>query len=150
MQVKLFLDKKHAFHVNQGKVFCFVGARNNNLTTVSVFIKLNNRLRIRFGKTALKCVECLGTCHVECKFSMPIPCVPTCRTPTRFVGSIADHSPKSAPMIPSLIIYCIEEIEARGVGELGIYRATAADKEVIALKVLLRSVEYFLVIKISF
>ncbi|XP_046639477.1 rac GTPase-activating protein 1-like [Daphnia pulicaria] len=91
------------------------------------------RNRIRFGKTALKCSDCLGTCHVECKSSMPIPCVPTCRTPTRFVGSIADYSPKTTPMIPSLIIHCVEEIEVRGLECLD-YRAIAPEKEIIALK----------------
>jgi Rac GTPase-activating protein 1 len=66
---------------------------------------------------------------------MPIPCVPTCRTPTRFVGSIADYSPKTTPMIPSLIIHCVEEIEVRGLECLD-YRAIAPEKEIIALKVI--------------
>ncbi len=92
--------------------------------------------RIRFGKTAMKCTDCLGACHSECKSSMPTPCVPTCRTPTHFVGSIADYSPKTTPMIPSILIHCLEEIETRGLEEPGLYRTNAPDKEIAALKVI--------------
>lgn len=86
----------------------------------------------------MKCTECLGTCHVECKSLMSTPCIPTCRTPTHFVGTIADYSPKTTPMIPSILIHCIEEIESRGMEESGIYRVIAPDKEVMALKVRFR------------
>lgn len=65
---------------------------------------------------------------------MPVPCVPTCRTPTRFVGSIADFSPKTTPMIPSLIIHCLEEIELRGLESVD-YRLNCPEKDVAALKV---------------
>ena len=68
---------------------------------------------------------------------MPVPCVPTCRTPTRFVGSVADYSPKTTPMIPSLVIHCVEEIEMRGLEGLD-YRANAPEKEIHALQVLLK------------
>ncbi|XP_057366482.1 rac GTPase-activating protein 1-like [Daphnia carinata] len=91
------------------------------------------RNRIRFGKTAMKCTDCLGACHVECKTNMPVPCVPTCRTPTRFVGSIADFSPKTTPMIPSIIIHCLEEIELRGLESVD-YRLNCPEKDVATLK----------------
>lgn len=37
--------------------------------------------RIRFGKTAVKCKECRGVCHVECKEKLPLPCIPLLNTP---------------------------------------------------------------------
>lgn len=87
-------------------------------------------IRIRFGKSALKCIDCLATCHVECKSSMPVPCVPTVRTPTHFVGTIADYSPNSSPMIPSIIVHCVNELEFRGLDESGLYRVNVLEREV--------------------
>ena len=93
------------------------------------------RQRIRFGKSALKCVDCLGTCHIECKTAMPTPCVPTVRTPSHFVGSIADYSPQTCPMVPALMVYCLDEIDLRGMNEAGIYRMCAPEKDIHQLKV---------------
>ena len=100
-------------------------------------------LRIRFGKSAMKCIDCLGTCHVECKTVMPTPCVPTVRTPSHFVGSIADYSPKTSPMIPSLMVHCLNEIEARGLTESSIYRVGVPEKDVHLLKVRVRPLSFF-------
>jgi Rac GTPase-activating protein 1 len=44
-------------------------------------------------------------------------------------------------MVPSLLVHCIKEIEARGLSEVGVYRIPGADKEVKTLKV---STLYFL------
>ena len=137
LPAKLFWNKKPVFRVKLGN---HAHSMRPNIIIIRIlftsFVYMEISLhRIRFGKTAMKCTDCLGTCHVECKSSMPTPCVPTCRTPTHFVGSIADYSPKTTPMIPSLIIHCVEEIEARGLEEPGIYRTNAPDKEVVALKV---------------
>lgn len=67
----------------------------------------------------------------------------TVRIPTHFAGTIADYSPKSSPMIPSLLIHCLQEIESRGIAEGGIYRVSAPDKEINILKV------YFTLININ-
>lgn len=92
------------------------------------------KTRIRFGKSALKCVDCLAATHVECKASMPTPCVPTVRTPSHFVGAIADYCPVSTPMIPALVVHCANEIEARGLRESGLYRVNVLDRDVRPLK----------------
>jgi hypothetical protein len=95
--------------------------------------------RIKFGKTALKCHDCRGTCHVDCKSRMPMPCVPMAQTPSSkgFVGTVADFAPNTSPMIPALVIHCVNEIERRGMNEVGIYRVSGSEREVKDMKVLL-------------
>jgi Rac GTPase-activating protein 1 len=53
------------------------------------------------------------------------------------MGAIADYTPPTAPMIPSIIVHCVNEVELRGLNEAGIYRLSGADKEVKGLKVCL-------------
>nr|CAG4634954.1 EOG090X0ACU [Alona affinis] len=92
--------------------------------------------RIKFGKSALKCIECRGTCHVDCKSRMPMPCVPTVQTPSNkdFKGTVADYAPSTSPMIPGIVIHCINEIERRGMSEVGIYRINGSEKEIKDMK----------------
>ncbi|XP_050316357.1 rac GTPase-activating protein 1-like isoform X2 [Anthonomus grandis grandis] len=92
--------------------------------------------RIRFGKTALKCKECRSLCHYECKDQLRLPCVPTGNTPSNknVMSVISDYTPTSAPMVPALIVHCTNEIESRGLNELGLYRVSASEKDVKVLK----------------
>ncbi|KAG8228005.1 hypothetical protein J437_LFUL007978, partial [Ladona fulva] len=93
--------------------------------------------RIKFGKIAVKCRDCKVVSHPECKEEVPLPCVPSGNTPTfkkGVMGSIADYTPLSSPMVPSIVIHCINEIESRGLQEVGIYRIPGSDKDVRALK----------------
>lgn len=39
--------------------------------------------RIRFGKIVLRCKDCRGICHNECKDKLPLPCIPLINTPTQ-------------------------------------------------------------------
>jgi hypothetical protein len=89
--------------------------------------------RMKFGKMTLKCRDCRASCHPECKEQVPLPCVPVGNTPTR--GAIADYTPHTNPMIPAIIVHCINEVEQRGLNEVGIYRLSGADKDVKGLKV---------------
>ena len=68
---------------------------------------------------------------------MPTPCIPTVQTPSNksFVG-IADYVPNMSPMIPGLVIHCINEIERRGLSEVGLYRVNGSEKEIKDLKVI--------------
>lgn len=94
--------------------------------------------RMKFAKMAAKCLDCRASCHLECKGLVPVPCVPVGNTPTRrggAMGTISDYTPRTAPMVPSLIVHCINEVELRGLNEVGIYRVPGADKDVKALKV---------------
>lgn len=92
--------------------------------------------RIRFGKVALKCKDCRATAHMECKDLVPLPCVPTGNTPTLrgTSGTIADYTPMIPPMVPSLVVHCINEIELRGMSEQGLYRVNGGLTEVKCLK----------------
>ncbi|CAH1109202.1 unnamed protein product [Psylliodes chrysocephalus] len=83
---------------------------------------------IDFNKTALKCKECHLMCHKECRNLMPTPCA------KKFTGTIADYTPTSPPMVPALIVHCINEIEQRGLNELDIYRILGSEKDVKGLK----------------
>ncbi|KAL1137777.1 hypothetical protein AAG570_009473 [Ranatra chinensis] len=91
--------------------------------------------RVRFSAMGAKCKDCKAVCHVHCKDRAPIPCVPI-NTPTSKgnVGSIADYTPQTGLMVPSLVIHCIKEIESRGMTEVGLYRVPGSDKEVRHLK----------------
>ncbi|XP_014251417.1 rac GTPase-activating protein 1 isoform X2 [Cimex lectularius] len=92
--------------------------------------------RIKFSSSGAKCKDCKTVCHATCKDKVPLPCVPATTTPSKNngVGTIADFTPKSAPMVPALVVHCIKEIEARGLNEIGLYRIPGSDKEVKALK----------------
>ncbi|XP_069957959.1 rac GTPase-activating protein 1 isoform X3 [Cherax quadricarinatus] len=92
--------------------------------------------RIKFGKVALKCRDCRATCHPECRESVPLPCVPTANTPTAKgqLSIIADYTPRVPPMVPALVVHCTNEVENRGLSEVGIYRIPGAEKDVKELK----------------
>ncbi|CAG9813671.1 unnamed protein product [Phaedon cochleariae] len=92
--------------------------------------------KIGFSRTALKCRECKALCHLDCRNLMPLPCVPIMNTPgsKKFTGTIADYTPTSPPLVPSLIVHCVNEIEQRGLEELGVYRVPGSEKDVKGLK----------------
>lgn len=74
--------------------------------------------RIKFGKLALKCKDCRAVCHPDCKDQLPLPCVPCSETPgsgkRRPDENIEFYAPSTGPMVPEIVIKCIEEIERRG------------------------------------
>ncbi|XP_048245116.1 rac GTPase-activating protein 1-like isoform X2 [Haliotis rufescens] len=94
--------------------------------------------RIRFGKLAMKCKDCKATCHPDCKDQLPLPCMPNApSTPgahQKAGGLISDFTPSDSPMIPSLVVHCVNEVETRGLSEVGIYRVPGSDREVKDLK----------------
>ena len=47
-----------------------------------------------------------------------------------FQGSIADYTPQTHPMVPALIQHCVNEVEARGLDVVGLYRIPGAEKDV--------------------
>ncbi|XP_056007736.1 rac GTPase-activating protein 1-like isoform X2 [Ostrea edulis] len=94
--------------------------------------------RIKFGKLAMKCKDCRSTCHPDCKDKLPLPCIPLAPgTPSgnkAIGGIIGDFAPIERPMIPALVVHCVNEVEARGLVEVGIYRVPGADSQVKELK----------------
>jgi Rac GTPase-activating protein 1 len=51
------------------------------------------------------------------------------------MGTISDYAPSTAPMVPSLIVHCVNEVDLRGLNEVGIYRISGSEKDVRELKV---------------
>ncbi|RZF44502.1 hypothetical protein LSTR_LSTR002275 [Laodelphax striatellus] len=115
--------------------------RTHNITTKNV-LKPENcdpcGKKIKFGRTALKCLDCRTVCHMECRDQLSLPCIPPGNVTTPKGNSqmmaIADYAPPTSPMIPALVVHCINEIEKRGPKETGIYRIPGPSKEVKALK----------------
>ncbi|XP_018300582.1 rac GTPase-activating protein 1 [Mycetomoellerius zeteki] len=91
--------------------------------------------KIRFPHTLLKCKDCRAAAHAECKGLVPLPCIPTGNTPTLrgIPGTIADYTPITLPMVPSIVVHCINEVELRGMNEQGLYRVNGAKVDVKCL-----------------
>jgi len=91
--------------------------------------------KVRFGSSINKCKECKAMCHIECKDKVPLPCVPAKDTPGRKREGTIDFYVGTGPRkVPTLVTNCIEEVERRGLRELGIYRVPGMDKDVKELK----------------
>uniref|UniRef100_A0A8C5LPV9 Rac GTPase-activating protein 1 n=1 Tax=Leptobrachium leishanense TaxID=445787 RepID=A0A8C5LPV9_9ANUR len=92
--------------------------------------------KIKFGKISLKCRDCRVVSHPECRERCPLPCIPTSgNTPMRNgEGTLSDFVPQSSPMIPSIVVHCVSEIEQRGLQETGLYRISGCDRTVKDLK----------------
>ncbi|XP_075448016.1 rac GTPase-activating protein 1 isoform X2 [Ascaphus truei] len=92
--------------------------------------------RIKFGKLSLKCRDCRVVAHPECRDRCPLPCIPSLgNTPVRIgEGYLADFVPTTSPMIPSIVVHCVSEIEQRGLHETGLYRISGCDRTVKDLK----------------
>ncbi|XP_049273412.1 LOW QUALITY PROTEIN: rac GTPase-activating protein 1-like [Rhipicephalus sanguineus] len=92
--------------------------------------------RIKFYRTVYRCSRCNAICHPECKNQVPLPCIPVCDTPKRGGAGnrrgplISDHAPSTAPMVPALVVHCIQEVERRGLDCVGIYRVSGSEREV--------------------
>jgi len=96
-------------------------------------------MKLKWGKTAYKCLDCRASAHAECKEKVPLPCVGVGMvktTPGRAAVAhvLADFTPAQAPMVPALVVHCVNEIEKRGLYECGIYRVPGSEREVKDLK----------------
>lgn len=95
--------------------------------------------KIRFGSVASKCSECRTCVHQDCREKFTVSCLPQSATPVASksggsMGTIGDYTPSLAPMVPALIVHCVNEIETRGLTEVGLYRISGSDRDVKALK----------------
>ncbi|TNN35276.1 Rac GTPase-activating protein 1 [Liparis tanakae] len=52
----------------------------------------------------------------------------------RAQSTLADFAPAASPKVPVLVLYCIQEIEHRGLHEVGLYRVSGQERVVKALK----------------
>lgn len=123
--------------VNRGK------ERQHDYTSKSVFkseLCTYCEKKIRFGSNGLKCKNCRVWTHTYCADKLSMACVPqSTNTPQmqKGLGSISDFVTQFKPMIPGLLIHCIDEIERRGINEVGIYRISGSERDIRGLKVLL-------------
>ena len=91
--------------------------------------------RIQFGKKALKCTDCRLVSHIECedkvkKFSCDnAPSSPSSKTSLENY-LVSDESPQ----IPPIVYHTVQEIERRGLTEIGLYRVPGMIKVVKELK----------------
>ncbi|KAM6927945.1 rac GTPase-activating protein 1-like [Xenentodon cancila] len=92
--------------------------------------------RTKFGKLYLRCQDCRVVTHPECRDQCPLPCNPTALgTPFKSTETtLADFAPATSPKIPALVVYCIKEIERRGLHEVGLYRVSGQERLVKELK----------------
>lgn len=103
-----------------------LNARTHSFVSKNIILQeycLACEKKIRFGRMGLKCTDCHAIAHPECRDKVPLPCVPM-GTPTKSgsMGLISDYAPLVPPMIPAIVIHCINEVEQRGLNEMGIYR----------------------------
>ncbi|XP_063384201.1 rac GTPase-activating protein 1-like [Cydia fagiglandana] len=92
---------------------------------------------IKFAKVGIKCETCRAQAHPECRALLPLPCVPpgaASRRNNALEGCISDFAPSTPPMVPALLVHCINEVEKRGLSERGLYRISAVEKDVKRLK----------------
>ncbi|NXV60800.1 RGAP1 protein, partial [Molothrus ater] len=85
--------------------------------------------RIRFGKTAIKCCQCQLLLHTKCREQCPSLCTPR---PHHHAwpreGVLADFAPSTPPLVPTLVVQCVTEVEKRGLTETGLYRVPGAEQ----------------------
>ncbi|RMC18618.1 hypothetical protein DUI87_04513 [Hirundo rustica rustica] len=85
--------------------------------------------RIRFGKTAIKCCQCQLLLHTKCREQCPSLCTPR---PHHHAwpreGVLADFAPSTPPLVPTLVVQCVTEVETRGLAETGLYRVPGAEQ----------------------
>ncbi|OBS79500.1 hypothetical protein A6R68_18105 [Neotoma lepida] len=88
--------------------------------------------RIKFGKLSLKCRDCRLVSHPECRDRCPLPCIsPLVGTPVKIgEGMLADFVSQTSPMIPAIVVSCVNEIEQRGLTEVRVdSRQEIADED---------------------
>ncbi|KAK2525963.1 rac gtpase-activating protein 1 [Columba guinea] len=85
--------------------------------------------RIRFGKAAVKCRRCQLLLHPKCREQCPLSCVPR---PHHHAwpreGVLADFAPTTPPLVPTLVVQCVTEVETRGLTETGLYRVPGTEQ----------------------
>lgn len=109
----------------------------------------------------MRCRNCRVQLHSNCEPDFTVACVPqSAGTPTTkgMPGTIGDYTPNEQPMVPAIIVHCINEvktkpqrflirsslsylakisflqIEKRGLTEVGIYRVSGSEREIKSLK----------------
>lgn len=63
---------------------------------------------------AVKCLDCNIRLHKACKDDVTFACVPSSSStkivPTKNVPVLGDFAPSTGPMVPALIVHCVNEV----------------------------------------
>ena len=70
---------------------------------------------------------------------MPMPCIgigSAKHTPGKnHLYGLTDYTPHQPPLVPGILVHCVNELERRGLVEVGLYRVPGSEREVKELKV---------------
>uniref|UniRef100_W6NAU6 Protein kinase C and RhoGAP domain containing protein n=1 Tax=Haemonchus contortus TaxID=6289 RepID=W6NAU6_HAECO len=111
-----------------------IATRPHNFQALSTYFKITScdvcHGGINFAaKPAYKCHDCLQLTHVSCSSRLVLPCVPRTvtlpRTPNKRgqqFYNLQDFCPPLPPMIAYPVIYCVVDLENRGLSREGLYR----------------------------
>lgn len=79
-----------------------------------IFTGFELNFRFRFGASALKCRLCSVYLHQDCKIQFAMACVPKSQGTPGFKngkqGYITDYVPAESPLLPPLIVHCVNEV----------------------------------------
>ena len=94
---------------------------------------------LKFYSSGYHCRDCRAICHMTCKEGVPKPCIPyVSRANIGKQGRlilVSDFVQSNCkPCVPALIVHCLNEIDKRGLEEVGVYRICASEKDVRELK----------------
>lgn len=82
----------------------------------------NPFFRLRFGSGALKCRLCSVYLHQDCKIQFGMACIPKSQgTPglkNGKQGYISEYVPIESPMLPPLIVHCINEVSSENLNKM--------------------------------
>lgn len=80
----------------------------------------------------MKCKGCKAIYHAECKNIITPLCFNTneLKYVVKKIESVSYYAPLETPMIPNIVITCIEEIERRGLEEEKLYAVSRNNNEI--------------------
>jgi len=94
--------------------------------------------RFGFRGTVYRCVDCKAVAHQGCKENVPMPCIgigSAKHTPGKnHLYGLTDYTPHQPPLVPGILVHCVNELERRGLVEVGLYRVPGSEREVKELK----------------
>ncbi|KAI2811533.1 Trafficking protein particle complex subunit 10 [Blomia tropicalis] len=95
---------------------------------------------INFCTKCAICMDCRTVAHIACQPNLSLPCIPhfTPRNNARNRSqllAIGDFTAlDTRPFVPSILVHCCNEIEKRGLNEVGLYRKCGSDRDIRELK----------------
>ncbi|XP_025413460.1 rac GTPase-activating protein 1-like isoform X2 [Sipha flava] len=118
-------SEKNYKSINDNKIDQSIEKKHNFVQKMIVIPEICGQClkKIKFNTYMVKCLDCKTIAHLECKDFIPVFCT-------------FDENKSNALNcgVPPLIVYCINEIERRGMGTYGLYRVSGSEKEVKILR----------------